>query len=129
MELFGIGVCALCAVIFGALVKKSNREYAVLLAAGAAALILLAVLEQAGPLVSQIRDLAGSGAFQGDYLSVVLRAVGIAAAGQLVSSVCKDAGESALAYGVELAAKVAILASSLPLLTQLFGCLEEILKF
>ncbi len=128
MDIFGIGACALCAVVFGALVKKSNREYAILMAAGAAVLILLAVLEQAGPLVSQIEDLAGASVCQGEYLSVMLKAVGIALAGELASRVCGDAGESTLAYAVELASRVAILASALPLLLQVFEYLEEIVK-
>lgn len=128
MDIFGIGVCAVCAVIFGALVKKSNGEYAVLMAAAAAVLILLSALEQLGPLISQIGDLADSGVFQGDYLAVMLKAVGIAVVGQLASHVCRDAGESALSYAVELAAKTAILAASLPLLLRIFTYLEEILK-
>lgn len=128
MDIFGIGVCAVCAAIFGALVKKSGSEYAVLLAVGASVLILLAVLEQAGPLVSQIENLSGAGVFQGDCLNVMLKAVGIALAGQLASSVCKDADEEALACTVDLAAKVAILASALPLLLRLFEYLEEIVK-
>lgn len=128
MDIFGIGALAVCAAVIGALVKKSNREYAVLLAAGTAVLILLAALEQAGPLVSRIQDLSGAKAFHGEYLTVMLKAVGIAAAGQLAVHVCKDAGESALAYAVDLAAKTAILASALPLLLEIFDCLEEILR-
>lgn len=128
MDIFGIGVCAVCAAVFGALVKKSNKEYALLLAGGASVLILLSVLEQVGPLVSQIESMAGAKAFQGGYLTVMLKAVGIALAGQLASSVCKDAGENTLAYTVDLATKAAILASALPLLLRLFEYLEEIVK-
>ena len=46
--------------------------------------------------------------------------------GQAVSRVCKDAGESALAYGVELAARVAVLLAALPLAGSVLEFLGEI---
>ena len=36
MELFAIGICALCAVLFAALVQKTNKEYALLISLGTA---------------------------------------------------------------------------------------------
>lgn len=127
MDIFGVGVCAVCTVIFAALVKRSNKEYALLLAVSAGVLILLAVLRELGPLVAQLRDLT-LGSSGGEYLSILLRAVGIALAGQLAANVCRDAGESALAFTVELAAKTSILAAALPLLFRILDCLEEILN-
>ena len=119
MDIFGIGVCAMCAVVFGALVKKSNKEYALVMTVAACVLILLVVLQKAEPLVSQIESIAGSG---------VLKAVGITIVGQVASHVCKDAGEASLAYTVDLAAKVAILLVAMPVLLKLFAYLEEIVK-
>ena len=46
--------------------------------------------------------------------------------GQVVARLCKDAGESALAYTVELAARAAVLAAALPALGQLLKYLGEI---
>lgn len=128
MDIFGIGICAVCAVIFGALVKRGNKEYALLISIIACVIILLAVLGDLGPVISQIEGLAEAGSFPGFVLTAVLKAVGIAIAGQLAANVCKDAGESALAYTVDLAAKAAILAVSLPLFLKVFEYLEEIVK-
>lgn len=118
----------MCAVIFGALVKRGSKEYAMLISVIACVVILLAVLGDLGPVVSQIERLAETESFPGYVLPVVLKAVGVAIMGQLASNVCKDAGESALAYTVDLAAKAAILAVSLPLFTKIFEYLEEIVK-
>ena len=124
MELFGIGVCALCAVLFASLVQKSNKEYAVLISLGAAVVLLLVILEQGTPLVEQIEDFSGS--LGGDAIRLMLRAVGITIVGQVVSRLCKDAGESALAYTVELAARVAVLLASLPAVGEILNDLGEI---
>ena len=58
MELFAIGICALCAVLFAALVQKTNKEYALLISLGTAAVLLLFLLERAGPVLQQVEDLA-----------------------------------------------------------------------
>ncbi|MFQ6829290.1 MAG: SpoIIIAC/SpoIIIAD family protein [Acutalibacter sp.] len=126
MELFAIGVCALCAVLFAALVQKTNKEYALLISLGTAAVLLLFLLERAGPVLQQVEDLAASGPLEGEAVGLMLRAVGITVVGQVVARLCKDAGESALAYTVELAARAAVLAAALPALGRLLKYLGEI---
>lgn len=126
MELFAIGICALCAVLFAALVQKTNKEYALLISLGTAAVLLLFLLERAGPVLQQVEDLAASGPFEGEAVGLMLRAVGITVVGQVVARLCKDAGESALAYTVELAARAAVLAAALPALGRLLKYLGEI---
>ncbi len=123
-----IGVCALCAAVFGALVKKSNKEYALLLTAAAAAAILAAALGGAAPLIEEILSLSGGGGVQSQCLAIIVKAAGLAVIGQLAAQLCRDAGEATLAYGVELAAKVAILTVAMPLISQLFEFMGEILK-
>lgn len=126
MELFAIGICALCAVLFAALVQKTNKEYALLISLGTAAVLLLFLLERAGPVLQQVEDLAASGPLEGEAVGLMLRAVGITVVGQVVARLCKDAGESALAYTVELAARAAVLAAALPALGRFLKYLGEI---
>lgn len=126
MELFAIGICAMCAVLFAALVQKTNKEYALLISLGTAAVLLLFLLERAGPVLQQVEDLAASGPLEGEAVGLMLRAVGITVVGQVVARLCKDAGESALAYTVELAARAAVLAAALPALGRLLKYLGEI---
>ena len=124
----GIAVLAFAAAVLGALVKRGNKEYALLLSAGAAVLIALKALEYAGPLMEQARRLTMDGELPGQCIEVMLKAAGLAAMGQLAGQLCKDAGESALAYGVELAVKIAILTVSLPLVERLLEYVGEILS-
>ena len=126
MELFAIGICALCAVLFAALVQKTNKEYALLISLGTAAVLLLFLLERAGPVLQQVEDLAASGPLEGEAVGLMLRAVAITVVGQVVARLCKDAGESALAYTVELAARAAVLAAALPALGRFLEYLGEI---
>ena len=104
----------MCAVIFGALVQKSNKEYALLISLGASVILLLVLLDRAGPLFQQVEEMASGGALGGQSIKLMLQAVGITIVGQVVSRLCKDAGESALSYTVDLAARAAVLAAALP---------------
>ena len=126
MEIFGIGICALCAVIFGALVQKSNKEYALLISLGASVILLLVLLNRAGPLFQQVEEMASGGALGGQSIKLMLQAVGITIVGQVVSRLCKDAGESALSYTVDLAARAAVLAAALPAVGTLLEQIGEI---
>ena len=95
MNIFSVGVFALCVVVFGALIKRSNKEYALLAAVGACVLILLSAIEQLEPAFAQIQGISVADGFPGDILPILIKTAGIAIAGQLVSRICKDAGESA----------------------------------
>ena len=128
MEIFGISACVICAVLFAAVVKKSNREYALLMTILTAILILLAVFQQVAPFLEEIEAIAQSESFDSGYLLVLLKAVGITLVGQTTSSLCKDAGESTLAFAVELASKAAILLVSLPVILKILEYLSEILR-
>lgn len=127
-QVFGIGACVLCIVLLAALVKKSNKEYALLMSLTAAVLLLMGILRKAEPLMQQIASIADRGMFEQEYLLVMLKAVGIAIAGQTVSALCKDAGESALAQTVDLGAKITILSAAIPVLQKILEYLEEIIK-
>ena len=126
MEIFGIGICALCAVIFGALVQKSNKEYALLISLGASVILLLVLLDRAGPLFQQVEEMASGSTLRGQSIKLMLQAVGITIVGQVVSRLCKDAGESALSYTVDLAARAAVLAAGLPAVGTLLEQIGEI---
>ena len=124
MEIFGIGICALCAVLFAALVQKSNKEYALLISFAAVVVLLFVILQRAEPLVNELETLAGS--LGSSAVQLVLQAVGITVIGQTVSRVCKDTGESALAYTVDLAARVAVLLAALPMVGDILNFLSEV---
>lgn len=59
---------------------------------------------------------------------VMLKAVGLTVLGELAARMCKDAGESALAYTVELGARAAVLGAAMPLLSKLMEFLGDIMS-
>ena len=128
MDIFHIAVVALCAVVLAALLKKVSSEQGILLSTAAVVLILLLVLESAAPLVTQLQSLMDANLLDDLYIGVLIKALGITIIAQVTEKICKDCGESGLAYSVSIAARTAILLLTLPIISQIFTYLSEILE-
>ena len=73
-------------------------------------------MRQIVPLLASLRRLLEAGGVSSAYLSVVLKAAGICFITQLTADTCRDAGETALAGKAELAGRVLMLLTAVPLL-------------
>ena len=95
----------------------------------AASLVLFsAVLWLYIPVLSRVRALfVETGA--GEYLDVVLRALGIALICELTAIFCRDLGENTLAQGVQMFGKLEILVLSLPLVDKILEIAKELLQY
>lgn len=121
-----VSALAVFAAVCGALIKKGNPEIALLFSIGAAVLVFLYVLPQTESLAETIGMLAEASEMS-EALQVLLKALGIVLVGRIAAGICRDAGESALASGVEFAVKVAVLLTALPLLQSLLAIVQEVL--
>ena len=118
-----VSAAAVFAAVCGALLKRGQKEIALLFSLAAAVLVFLCILPQIETLTSTFREWAElSGMF-----GALLKALGIVLIGRITADLCKDAGESAIASGVELAVKTAVLLTALPLLNRLLSLLQEVL--
>ena len=121
-----VSALAVFAAVCGALIKKGNPEIALLFSIGAAVLVFLYVLPQTESLAETIGMLAEASEMS-EALQVLLKALGIVLVGRIAAGICRDAGESALASGVEFADKAAVLLTALPLLQSLLAIVQEVL--
>ena len=124
------GLTAVCGVLLLALVlslalKKDAPVIAFLLTLAAGVLVLLHALEQAGGAVQRFAALLEQGGITGSLYLPVLRAVGIAVVVRILSALCKDAGQSALAAKAEIVGAVLALSVCLPLLEQVLRLLAD----
>ncbi|MBQ8109735.1 MAG: hypothetical protein IJ124_06240 [Clostridia bacterium] len=117
-------LCVAAAMICSALrIQRPEMATALSLAAGLAVLAMIgARLSEARRWAEAFERLAGSA---GGLSSVILKGAGIAVISQLGAQLCVDAGESALAGRITLAARIAMLGLCAPLLAELTGLLER----
>ena len=124
-----ISVTLLCvaAALTCAVVRASRPEmaFAVALAAGAAALLMLRTDLQ--EVVGIIGDLSGKSGFMQGGAGVLLRAAGVALVSEFGVELCRDAGESALAGRIDLAARLALLVMAAPLIGEVLDLVSGLL--
>ena len=111
-------LCVAVAMICSALrLQRPELATAVSLAAGLAVLIALA--SEAGEAVKWLNELKALMSPGDDIASAVLKGAGIAIVSELGAQLCADAGESALAGRIVLAARLATLGLCAPMLAEL----------
>lgn len=124
-----IQVTGLCVVgaLLALVVKRGSPEAALLLALGAVVAVLLFLGQAMGELVAFLEELGEWSGVPEGLLVPLYKTVGIALVVKVGASLCRDAGESALAAVVETAGTVCALAVALPLLRSVLTLLMELM--
>ena len=122
IKIIGIGFIA---VIISIILKQYKPEYAIYVSLIAGALILLMSMDKLSGIIDLLNNLASKTQINNQFLTILIKITGIAFLSEFAVSVCKDAGEAAIASKVELGSKVIIIAISIPIISAL---LETVLK-
>lgn len=117
----------MAAVIMWIILSKHGKEYALLLSLGACTLVLLLVLRFMEPIVDLLKQLQVIGKLQPEWLSVMLKAVGIGLITEMGSLICNDAGNGALGKTLQILGTVAVLWLSIPLMNGVIDLLQQML--
>ena len=117
----------MAAVIMWIILSKQGKEYALLLSLGACCLVLVAMFRFLEPVLDILKQLQTLGNLQPEWLSVMLKAVGIGLVVEMGALICSDAGNAALGKTLQILGAVAVLWLSIPLMTGLIELLQQIL--
>ena len=122
IKIIGIALIALIIII---LLKQYRPEFAIYISLLTGVLILLLVMDQLSQIMSLLQSLATKASINSTFLGLLVKITGIAFLAEFAVSVCKDAGEGAIASKIEIGSKIIIIAMSIPIISNL---LEIILK-
>ena len=117
----------LCAGLLAVLLRTQRPELAMCLCLGAGALVVVRLAQQLLPVVSAVRSRMQTGGVSGTYLTVMLKAAGVALVTQLTADTCRDAGETALAAKAELTGRVMLLVLAVPLFEQILSLVTALI--
>jgi stage III sporulation protein AD len=122
LKICGIGVlCALAGALVGRAVGGISLAIRLAgLALGGGALVALL-----GEVIGHADSFGFSGA--DEYMSVMLRALGICVLCRVCSDVCRDCGESTLASTVESAGKITMVLLAMPIVKQIIEYARQLL--
>jgi len=122
VKIAGIGLISLIVIV---VIKQYRPEFAVYVSIIAGLLIMGIVISKLSGIVEILKSLANKASLSSSFLGILIKITGIAILTEFTTSICKDAGEGAIATKVDLGGKVIIMSMSIPIISSL---LETILK-
>ena len=125
MEVIKIIGIAFIALIIVVILKQYRPEFAIYVSLLAGAIILILVINKLTGIINLLQSIANKTNINSNYLGLLLKITGIAFLTEFAVSICKDAGEGAIASKIEIGSKIIIIAMSIPIISSL---LEIILK-
>ena len=122
IKIIGIALIALVIII---ILRQYKPEFVIYVELIAGVLILSMSFEGITSIVNLIQSYSNKISISSKFIIVLLKITGIAILAEFASSICKDAGETAIASKVELGSKAIIISMSIPII---YNLLEVILK-
>lgn len=122
-------VAALCLVggILAVLLKKNGPEMALLLSLTACCAVLMLLSRSIGQVVDLLRGMMAAAELEEELFAPLLKIAAIAIIGRIGASLCRDAGESALASALETTAAFSAVLVALPLFCSVWDMLRGLL--
>ena len=122
IKIIGIGLVSLILVI---VIKQYKPEFALYVSIVAGLIIFLMVMDKLSGIIDLLMNLSNKANINKDFIVILLKITGIAILSEFAISVCKDAGEAAIASKIDFGAKIIMVGISIPIIASL---LEMILK-
>ena len=101
MEMLKLPVLCVACLLPVILLRKNAPEQAMLLTLAILAVVMARCLEQAAPLLEELRALFARAGVETAYVSILLRTAAAAVVTRLCADLCKDGGSQALASAVD----------------------------
>lgn len=128
MNIFSILGIAIVGVIMSVLLKQYLPGYSLLVTLTTSIIILCWVVVNIVPVLDKLTYFINEIKMPNEYSLIILKSLGLAFVVQLISDICRDSGESAIASKLELAGKISILIISLPLFEKIISIIFEMLR-
>ena len=124
VKIIGIGLIALLLII---VMRQYKPEFTVYISLIAGILILACILPKISAIIDMLNSLVSTASINSSFLVLLLKITGIAFLTEVAVSICKDAGESAIATKIDMGGKVVIISMSIPILAGLLETVTQIL--
>lgn len=119
---------AVCVLFCSLMLKGRSREFSLILSIAGTVLILLNAAGELKSIVSEINGISNFYSGSGEYIRLMLKVLSMTLITQLVSDLCRDNGENALAGTMEFGAKIIVVSMVLPLFKMIITIVGGFLK-
>ena len=127
MDIIKIIGIAFIAVIIIVLLKQYRPEFAIYISLLTGVLIFLLIIDDLSGIINLLNSLANKVSINASFLALLIKITGIAFLSEFAVSICKDAGEGAIASKIEIGSKIIIISMSIPIISSLLEIILEVL--
>lgn len=128
MDIFKIVAFSIVAVILITMLKSAKKDdFALVITIIASLMLFTYVLLKLESIIQLLTNLIDKSGINKDYLTILLKVTGISYIIELVTNICKDAGNNAIAAKMEMTGKISIVVLTIPILTSVIATVLEIL--
>lgn len=127
MEIIKIIGIAILAVVIIIIIKQYRPEFAIYISIITGIIILSFIIDKLSGTINLLSDLSNKLNSGQEFLKILVKITGIAFLTEFAVSICKDAGESAIGYKIDLGGKVIIIAMSIPIISSMLETVIQIL--
>ena len=117
----------LITAIISLVLSKQCQEIALLLTICVCCLVVIVLASYLQPILDFAQRLAQLGQLNEDFLSIILKIVGVGLISQIAGLICADAGNQTLSKILQIMTSVVILSISTPLLEEIISLVELVL--
>lgn len=118
---------ALVAVVLWLILSRQGHDFALLLSLLACCMVLTVMGRYLEPVLDLVRRLEQLGNLQPEWISVMLKGVGIGLIVELASLICADAGNTSMGKAVQFLGTSVILWLAIPLVNGLLDLITQVL--
>ncbi len=117
MTITKLAVFALVGVILLTLLRKYVSQLSLLTEIAVVVIIIVGILPEFKTLLNAFSDISNMTSVSGDILKTMLKAFSILTVGGIVSDICRDNGENAVAGVLDTVVKILACVSAMPTFT------------
>ena len=117
MTITKLAVFALVGVILLTLLRKYVSQLSLLTEIAVVVIIIMGILPEFKTLLNAFSDISNMTSVSGDILKTMLKAFSILTVGGIVSDICRDNGENAVAGVLDTVVKILACVSAMPTFT------------
>lgn len=123
-QMAGLGIVASLLLL---LLRKERPELALGLGLLSGLVLFFMVLPRLSSVIMAFGNLAAESGLEPFYFGVILKVLAISYVADFGAAICRDAGEELMATRVEIAGKVLIIASALPVIQEVLLVIKGLL--
>ena len=127
MDIIKIVGIALIALVIIILLKQYKPEFAIYISILTGILILILVMDKLSGIINLIKSIVNQSYVNTEFVTLLIKITGIAFLSEFAVSICKDAGEGAIASKIEIGTKIIIISMSIPIISSLLEIILEVL--